>query len=116
MDQNLIPNNNHTTLSSPNGIIVPAVNGKSQANVLNGHNNSNGATTKKKIRTHDTPPPDGGTRAWCVVISAFLCNGIIFGIINTYGTIYLSLQEDLKSKGDSEASSKAGKCHLTDIY
>lgn len=56
----------------------------------------------------ETPPPDGGTRAWCVMVSAFLCNSILFGIINTCGTIYLQLQEGLELNGDSEASSKAG--------
>lgn len=54
-------------------------------------------------------PPDGGARAWFVVISAFLCNGILFGVINTYGIIYLTLQERLMAHGDVDASSKAGK-------
>lgn len=54
-------------------------------------------------------PPDGGTRAYLVMISAFLCNGILFGIINTYSVIYLSLQRQLLDSGDSAASSKACK-------
>lgn len=54
-------------------------------------------------------PPDGGARAWLVVISAFLCNSILFGIINTYGIIYLTLQERMTSAGDTDASSKAGE-------
>lgn len=57
----------------------------------------------------NTEPPDGGARAWFVVISAFLCNGILFGVINTYGIIYLTLQERLTAHGDLDASSKAGK-------
>lgn len=52
-------------------------------------------------------PPDGGTRAIMVMLSGFLCNSILFGIINTWGTIYISLQEQLESHGDLEASSKA---------
>ncbi|XP_059619739.1 monocarboxylate transporter 10 isoform X2 [Phlebotomus argentipes] len=52
-------------------------------------------------------PPDGGTRAWLIVISSFFCNGIIFGVINTYSVIYLRLQEELKMRGDPEASSKS---------
>lgn len=56
-------------------------------------------------------PPDGGARAWLVVISAFLCNGILFGVINTYGIIYLTLQERLMAHGDLDASSKAGKLY-----
>lgn len=54
-------------------------------------------------------PPDGGARAYLVMISAFLCNGILFGIINTYSVIYLSLQKQLKDSGDEAASSKACK-------
>jgi len=52
-------------------------------------------------------PPDGGLRAWTVLISAFICNGVIFGIINTYGVIYIKLQEQMKDSGEMEASSKA---------
>lgn len=54
-------------------------------------------------------PPDGGMRAWLIVFSAFLCNGILFGIINTFGIIYLTLQEKMTTAGDTDASSKAGK-------
>lgn len=54
---------------------------------------------------HD--PPDGGTRAWLVMVGAFLCNGVLFGIINTYSVVYLSLQKQLHDMGDTEASSKA---------
>ncbi|XP_053662553.1 monocarboxylate transporter 10 [Anopheles marshallii] len=52
-------------------------------------------------------PPDGGTRAWLVMIGAFLCNGVLFGVINTYSVVYLSLQKQLQEIGDNEASSKA---------
>ncbi|XP_017041120.1 monocarboxylate transporter 10 isoform X2 [Drosophila ficusphila] len=56
---------------------------------------------------HGKEPPDGGARAWLVMVSAFLCNGIIFGFINTYGVIYSLLTERLTKLGDQEASSKA---------
>ncbi|XP_011188117.1 monocarboxylate transporter 10 isoform X2 [Zeugodacus cucurbitae] len=52
-------------------------------------------------------PPDGGMRAWLVMISAFICNGVIFGIINTYGILYALLNDRLLQAGDKEASSKA---------
>lgn len=70
------------------------------------HNNTNG--DKNKRSDVNEPPPDGGARAWCVMVSAFLCNSILFGIINTWGTIYLTLQDELTQRGDTEASSKAG--------
>lgn len=59
-------------------------------------------------------PPDGGARAYLVMVCAFLCNGILFGIINCYSVIYLSLQRQLKESGDEAASSKA--CKLISIY
>lgn len=54
-------------------------------------------------------PPDGGFYAYLIMICAFMCNGILFGIINTYSVIYLSLQRQLKESGDELASSKACK-------
>lgn len=62
------------------------------------------------------PPPDGGSRAWCVMISAFLCNSIIFGIINTYGTVYIKINQYLIENGDPEAGSKACKLSNLQIY
>ena len=58
---------------------------------------------------HGKEPPDGGMRAWLVMVSAFLCNGVIFGIINTYGVIHSLLTDRLEAQGDKDASSKAGK-------
>lgn len=63
----------------------------------------------REKKVEQIEPPDGGSRAYLVMISAFLCNGILFGIINTYSVIYLSLQRQLKESGDEAASSKACK-------
>lgn len=54
-------------------------------------------------------PPDSGFRAYLVMICAFMCNGILFGIINSYSVVYLSLQKQLEKSGDPLASSKACK-------
>lgn len=54
-------------------------------------------------------PPDGGARAWCVMISGFFCNSIIFGIINTCGTIYVKLVDYLNEMNVEDAASKACK-------
>lgn len=54
-------------------------------------------------------PPDGGARSWIIMVSAFLCNGVTFGIINTYGIIYMLLVDQLSKQGDKQASAKAGK-------
>lgn len=52
-------------------------------------------------------PPDGGVRAYLVMICAFLCNGVLFGVINSYSVIYLSLLKTLESNNVPAASSKA---------
>lgn len=66
-------------------------------------------TLPEKKQVEDVEPPDGGGRAYLVMFSAFLCNGILFGIINTYSVIYLSLQRQLKESGVENASSSACK-------
>ena len=80
-----------------NVVIVPANADKEVNNVL-----------KNEAIVHEVP--DGGIRGYSVMICAFMCNGILFGIINTYSVIYLSLQRQLKESGDELASSKACKC------
>lgn len=78
----------------------------------------NGSSNKISARAKGqkyAEPPDGGTRAILVMLSAFFCNSILFGIINTWGTIYITLQEQLESHGDKEASSKACMYTFTTI-
>lgn len=120
-------NSNHTTaaLNNHDNKLKNCLNGNimdnNSINLKNGLNKSkfdshvnhvNEQQQPQQQPHQDTPsiePPDGGARAWCVMISAFFCNSIIFGIINTFGTIYIELHENLKAANDSEAGSKAGK-------
>ena len=53
--------------------------------------------------------PDGGLHAWLVVVASFLTNGIIFGIHNCYGIIYVRLKSELEQSGVSDAATKACK-------
>lgn len=64
--------------------------------------------TNRQDDDEEKKAPDGGTRAWLVMIGSFFCNGIIFGVINSYGVLYTEIQEQLQTAGISEASSKAG--------
>lgn len=73
-------------------------------------------STNEAAAPQSFEPPDGGARAWCVMISGFFCNSIIFGIINTCGTIYVKLFEYLNEIGVEEAASKACKLQLYVIY
>ncbi|XP_053981938.1 monocarboxylate transporter 10 isoform X1 [Hylaeus volcanicus] len=52
-------------------------------------------------------PPDGGLRAWMIMIGSFVINGVLFSVINSYSLIYLELQKRLLESGDSSASAKA---------
>lgn len=70
--------------------------------------NNKSIITESPDKDETFEPPDGSFRGWLVLLGAFLCNGVIFGIINTYSIVYLRLQKNLESSGDKEASSKAG--------
>ncbi|XP_071544004.1 monocarboxylate transporter 10-like isoform X2 [Panulirus ornatus] len=68
---------------------------------------------KVAMENYDVPahvlafvPPDGGCRAWVVMFASFLCNGIIFGIINSSGVIYSNLVNRLEEEGDPNAAFK----------
>lgn len=65
--------------------------------------------------TQSFEPPDGGARAWCVMISGFFCNSIIFGIINTCGTINVPLKKYLIEMNVEDAASKAGKLDTIEL-
>lgn len=87
--------------------------------VENGHiqmMNSGEPTLAEKVamQNYDVPahvlafvPPDGGGRAWLVMVASFACNGIIFGTINSSGLIYEKLVERLQADGDVNAAFKA---------
>ena len=57
------------------------------------------------------PPADGGLRAWLVVLVSFLCNGVIFGIINCYGVLYVAFLEQMETAGVANAAFKC--CEYT---
>ncbi|XP_014470441.1 PREDICTED: monocarboxylate transporter 10 isoform X2 [Dinoponera quadriceps] len=69
----------------------------------NGPEEGAGGTTRPTA----ADPPDGGLRAWMIMIGSFAINGVIFSIINTYSLIYIELQRRLTEAGESEVSSKA---------
>lgn len=72
---------------------------------------------RNKIETngnlnHEEPkggPPDGGVRAYSVMVASFLTNGLLFGVINSYSVIYTVLEKHLKSEGVPNSESRAGK-------
>lgn len=67
---------------------------------------------RKDVEANDqniVTPPDGGLRAWMVMIGSFVINGVLFSVINTYSLIYLELQKRLLESGETAASSKAGE-------
>lgn len=72
------------------------------------------ANNRKEISEKECHvPPDGGARAWLIMIGSFVINGVLFSVINTYSLIYLELQNRLIENGETEASSKAGELNNT---
>lgn len=112
--------------SEPNGRIVGKANGHAvangkptvKANGAGGGADGEAAAQQPHIEApccrdiHGKEPPDGGAQAWLVMVSAFICNGVIFGFINTYGVLHKLLVQRLTEQGDADASSKAGKSHI----
>jgi len=60
-------------------------------------------------KEQEVVPPDGGFWAWLVMTACFLTNGIIFGIINTFGVLFVKLRSDMEEAGEEDA---AFKCSL----
>ena len=76
--------------------------------------NASGALESYEVPAHVLAfvPPDGGVRAWAVMLASFLCNGIIFGIINTSGITYAKILGKLQESGDPNAAFKGCECYL----
>lgn len=62
-------------------------------------------STSKTEEQTEFVPPDGGLQAWLVMICSFLCNGVIFGIHNSFGVLFVFLKEGYKD--DPDAATKA---------
>ena len=78
------------------------------------HNNSESNSNSNNDVTQPQPP-DGGFWAWLVLVSCFLVNGIIFGIINTFGILFVQLKIDLDEAGVEDAATKCGNV-MTSLY
>lgn len=68
----------------------------------------NGSTAQKKEDHYCHVPADGGSRAWAVMLGSFFCNGILFGVINSYGVLYTEFHDNLQRKNVTNAAGKAG--------
>lgn len=56
--------------------------------------------------------PECRLRGVSIVLASFCCNGILFGVINTYSVIYAELFDRLQRSRVEEASAKACKFQL----
>ncbi|CAH0553382.1 unnamed protein product [Brassicogethes aeneus] len=66
-------------------------------------------TPKKEVATAEEAftPPDGGTRAWLVMLASFFCNGILFGVINSYSVIYKEFHAIMVEQNITNAAGKS---------
>lgn len=69
----------------------------------------NGTAKRAQIDEYIFAPPDGGSRAWLVMLGSFFCNGILFGVINSYGIFHAEIYNNLINQNVTDASSKAGR-------
>jgi len=67
---------------------------------------SDNLKSDKKLTYAEDQPPDGGFWAWLVMTSCFLANGIVFGIINTFGILFVKLKKDMEDAGVEDAATK----------
>ncbi|XP_072390634.1 monocarboxylate transporter 10 isoform X1 [Diabrotica undecimpunctata] len=74
---------------------LEVVSGKQQNGVGNHEENNN------------KHPADGGSRAWVIMLASFFCNGILFGVINSYGVLYSEFHDNLLKRNVTNASGKA---------
>lgn len=65
----------------------------------------NGRVTDAE-NTGEFVPPDGGW-GWVVCFASLWANGTVFGIINTFGIVYVQMREHY-AKNDPEVSLKTG--------
>lgn len=66
--------------------------------------------TIKRESEEDASPADGGTRAWLVMLGSFFCNGILFGVINSYGVLFNDYHQTLIEQKITNPSGNAGEC------
>lgn len=72
-------------------------------------NQQNGSMGNGKYQELSRQPADGGSRAWVIMLASFFCNGILFGVINSYGVLYKELYDNLQKRNVTNASGQAGK-------
>ena len=86
--------------------------------------NITGSTTIKhnqepiylRKETEEFVPPDGGW-GWVVCFASFWTNGSIFGIINTFGIMYVALLEEFSGAGEEDIAFKTCKyCYVSLNY
>jgi len=57
-------------------------------------------------------PPDNGFEAWLIMFASFISTGLCLGTINSYGIIYMQLQNSFESVGFAQPSFKACKFNI----
>ena len=61
---------------------------------------NDGVHSVTKVSDRDMNVPSDGGWGWLVCITSFLANGILFGIINTFGIVYIALMAEFNTEKD----------------
>ena len=65
--------------------------------------------TKLQESKEEFVPKDGGAQAWLVVICCFIINGVFYGIVDSYGVLYVDLKEHFKDIPNAATQVSLGK-------
>ncbi len=72
-------------------------------------------STKKAMELDESgTPPDGGFRAWLIVVASFVTNGLVFGMHNNISIFYWRLKNEMEQSGIADAATKA--CKLLNYF
>lgn len=66
-------------------------------------------TNEKKGVEEEFVPSDGGW-GWIVCLASFWTNGTLFGTLNTFGILFVSILEEFKEEGSEDLAFKVCKC------
>lgn len=70
--------------------------------------------SRENVQASETEftPPDGGW-GWLVCIVSFWTNGTLFGVLNTFGLLFVKLVDEFGDEGDDSIAFKTCKYFYT---
>ena len=64
----------------------------------------------------DFVPQDGGAQAWLVMICSFIINGVFYGIVDSYGVLFVPLREHFEDTPNAATQVSLGNNTNTFLF